>query len=289
MSRTLNAISLNRSFWTAVGILLFAAGVSGCASFKEVSAFATLSLKAASYDGLTRDYIGTLDRRKQYQPEKFHRELEAQKTRREAQRASLDLLQQTMTDYMQVLDGLASAEVRTHDEPLRNLADNLNRATLLDFNESEAVGALSTILARTVTAAYRLHELRKLIYDGNPPLQEVIRAARRIVEKGIVADLRIESVLVERYYDNFMLSPDNPAEPVAMALARETRVEALGRVDNRIRSAQSYAAVLEKIAQGHQYLFDHRESIGDEELDKQFQPHIDELRMAYKNLLDVSR
>ena len=289
MSRAFNAIGISGSFWAHFGILLLAAFVSGCASFKEVRAFATLSSKAASYDGLTRDYIGTLDRRKQYQPEKFHPELEAQKARREAQRASLDLLQQTMTDYMQSLDDLASAEIRTHDEPLQDLAIDLNRAALLDLNEADAVGALSTILARTVTAAYRLHELRKLIYDGNPPLQVVIKAARRIVEKGIVADLRVESALVERYYDNFMLSPDNPAEPVAMALAREARVEALSRVDTRIRSAQSYAAVLEKIAQGHQYLYDHRDSIGDKELDKQFKPYIDELRTAYKNLLDVSR
>jgi hypothetical protein len=289
MTRAVNATRISESFCVAFGILLLATGVAGCASFKEVRAFATLSSKAASHDGLTRDYIAALDRRKQYQPEKFHTELEAQKARREAQRASLDLLQQTMTDYMQGLDGLASAEIRTYDKSLEEMGTDLNRATLLDFNESQAVAALSTILARAVTAAYRLHELRKLIYDANPPLQEVIKATRRIVEKGIVADLQVESALVRRYYDNFMLSPDNPAEPVAMALAREARVETLSRVDTRIQSAQSYAAVLEKIAQGHQYLYEHRDMIGNDELDKQFKPYIDELRAAYKNLLDVSR
>lgn len=289
MTRAVNVMRISESFCVAFGMLLLVTGVAGCASFKEVRAFATLSSKAASHDSLTRDYIAALDRRKQYQPEKFHTELEAQKARREAQRASMDLLQQTMADYMQGLDGLASAEIRTYDKSLEEMGTDLNRATLLDFNESQAVEALSTILARGVTAVYRLHELRKLIYDANPPLQEVIKAARRIVEKGIVADLRVESALVERYYDNFMLSPDNPMEPVAMALAREARVETLGRVDTRIRSAQGYAAALEKIAQGHQYLYDHRDMIGNDELDKQFKPYIDELRAAYKNLLDVSR
>jgi len=284
--------TINANLWPALPVILavlLVAALSGCASFKEVKTFASLSADAASHEALTRDYIGTLDRRKQYQPSKFQGDLEPQKVRREAQRASLDLLQQTVTDYMQGLGGLASGEIRTYDKSLKDLSTNLNKVTLLDNNEKEAIGVLSTLLARAVTATYRLHELKKLIRDGNQPLQDVINATRRIVKKGIVADLQVESTLVERYYDNFMLAPDNPVEPVAMALAREARVEALGRVDNRIRSAQSYDAVLEKISEGHQYLYDHRDVIGNDEFGQQLKPYIDELRAAYRNLLDISR
>ena len=74
-----------------------------------------------------------------------------------------------------------------------------------------------------------------------------------------------------------------------MALANEARVEALRRVDDRLRAAQRYDVILEKIAQGHQYLFDHRDSLGDEELERQFKPYVDALRAAYRDLLDVSR
>lgn len=273
----------------ALTVAILVTSVSGCASFKEIKAFASLSSNAASYGVFTRDYIAALDRRKQYQPEKFHRELEAQKMRREAQRASLDVLQQTVADYMQGLGGLASGEIRTFDKSLGDLSKNLNRATLLDSNEKDAVGALSTILARTVTATYRLHELKKIVQEGNQPLQDVINATRRIVKKGMIGDLRVESTLVERYYDNFMFAPDNPAEPVAMALAREAKAEALGRVDNRIQSVQAYDNVLEKIARGHQYLYDHRDMIGNDEFDRQLRQYIGELRSAYKSLLDISR
>jgi hypothetical protein len=86
-----------------------------------------------------------------------------------------------------------------------------------------------------------------------------------------------------------MLAPDNPAEPVAMALAREAKAEALGRVDTRLRSVQAYDLVLEKIARGHQYLYEHREIIGNNELNEQFRPDIEELRYAYQNLLDFAR
>ncbi len=278
-----------RSFRLALTAALLATTLSGCASFKEVRAFASLAANAASDETLITDYIGALDRRKQYQPPKFHGELEAQKSRREAQRDSLHLLQQTMTDYMQGVDGLASGEVRIYDKSLRDLSANLNEATLLDSNAREAVGALSTILSRTVTAAYRLHELKKLIRDGNQPLQNVINATRQIVERGIIADLQVESTLVERYYDNFMFAPDNPAEPVAMALAKEARVEALARVDSRIRNAESYDAVLERISEGHQYLYDHRSMIGSNEFDRQLKSHVNELRAAYKGLRDISR
>ena len=124
------------------------------------------------------------------------------------------------------------------------------RSALLNNKEKDAVTALATLLARSVTAVYRQHEIRKLIQDGNQPLQDVVTATRKIVKNGIIPDLQAESALVERYYDNFMLAPGNPAEPVAMALARESKAEALGRVDNRIQRAQRYDAVLEKIAAG---------------------------------------
>jgi hypothetical protein len=273
----------------AISAVLLAAGVTGCASFKEVRTFASLSANAASHETLARDYISALDRRKQYQPQKFHGDLETMKARREAQRASLDLLQQTVTDYMRGLDGLASGDIRTFDRSLDNLSFNLSKATLLDRNEKDAIGALSTLLARTVTALYRQHEMKQLIHDGNQPLQDVIAATRKIVKRGIVADLQTESALAGRYYDNFMLAPGNPAEPVAMALAKEARVEALDRVENRIRGAQRYDVVLEKIADGHQYLYDHRDRIGQGDFGQSFKPAVDELRIAYRNLLDASR
>ena len=120
-----------RSTVVTVAAVLLTAGISGCASFKEVRTFASLSANAAGYEALTRDYIGALDRRKQYQPQKFHGDLETMKIRREAQRASLDLLQQTVTDYMQGLGSLAAGDIRTFDRSLDDLSSSLNEATLL--------------------------------------------------------------------------------------------------------------------------------------------------------------
>ena len=215
---------------TLAMVALLAAVLQGCANFKEVSTFASLSAKGAGYDAVMQDYIGAIDRRKQYQPQKFQAELGALKASREAQSAALDVLQRTITDYMQGLGGLASGNIRSYDESLEDFSENLNKVSLLNDKEKDAVSALSTLLARSVTAVYRQHEVRKLIQDGNQPLQDVVTATRKIVKNGIIPDLQAESALVERYYDNFMLAPDNPAEPVAMALARESKAEELGRV-----------------------------------------------------------
>jgi hypothetical protein len=239
-----------------------------------------------------RDYVEAPERRKQYQPAKFYPDLESMKVRRESQHAGLDLLQQSLADYMHGLDALASGEMRTFDKSLADVSASLNKASILDANEKQAVGALSTLLARSATVWYRKHEMRKLIGNGNAPLQDVIRAARRIVKNGIMADLRVELALIERYYDNIMLAPDNPPEPVAMALAKEARTEALSRTDSRIRSAQAYDNVLSGIAAGHQYLYDHRSAIGaigHGETGQQFKSRINTLRTAYETLLDVSR
>ena len=276
--------------WPALVVaVLLASGLPGCAGFKEVSTFASLSATGAGYDVVTQDYIGAIDRRKQYQPQKFLGELEALKARREAQRAGLEVLQETITDYMQGLEGLASGNIRTYDKSSKDLGERLNKAALLDSNEKDAVGALATLLARSVTAVYRQREIRKLIQDGNQPLQVVVAATRKIVKNGIIPDLQSESALVERYYNNFMLAPDNPAEPVAMALARENKVEALGRVDNRIQRARRYDEVLERIAEGHQYLYDHPEMTGSGKLSRKFEPYVETLRTALRDLLDVSR
>src|SRR5690242_5666699 len=97
---------------------LLAIVLPDCASFKEVSAFASLSVKGAGYDAVTHDYVGAIDRRKQYEPQKFQAELAALKIRREAQSAALDLLQRIMADYMQGLGSLASGNIRSYDESL---------------------------------------------------------------------------------------------------------------------------------------------------------------------------
>ena len=94
----------NRLWWTLAMVALFAAVLQGCANFKEVSTFASLSAKGAGYDAVMQDYIGAVDRRKQYQPQKFQAELAGLKVSREAQSAALDLLQRTITGYMQGLD-----------------------------------------------------------------------------------------------------------------------------------------------------------------------------------------
>jgi hypothetical protein len=282
-------LHIGRGFLPVFAAFLLAVCVSGCANLDAVKKFAALSSNAANHAALTRDYIAALDRRKQYQPPVFHAELDAQKVRREAQQASLDVLQQTMVGYMQALGGLTTGEIRTYDKSLKNLGTSLNKATLLTSDEKEAVAALSTLLARGVTTVYRQNEIKKLIRDGNRPLQDIIKATRNIVGRGIYADLQVESALVSRYYDNFMLAPYNPPEPVAMALAREAKAEALGRVDSRIKGAQAYDAVLEKLAQGHQYLHEHRDRIGNNELNQQFSPYIDELRYAYRTLLEITR
>ena len=187
------------------------------------------------------------------------------------------------------MTGLASGNIRSYDESLEDFGENLNKVSLLSDKEKDAIGALSTLLARSVTAVYRQHELRKLIQDGNQPLQDVVTATRKIVKNGIIPDLQAESALIERYYDNFMLAPGNPAEPVAMALARESKAGELGRVRARIQTAQHYDGVLERIAAGHQYLYEHREMISNDKLGRQFKPYVEALRTAFKDLLDVSR
>jgi hypothetical protein len=131
-----------RRFLPAFAVFLLAVAVSGCANLAEVKRFATLSFHPAKQDALTRDYIASLDRRKRYQPSTYHAELEAQKTRREAQQANMDVLQHAIAEYIQGLAGLASGESRTYDKSLKDLSASLSRATLLTSGEKEAVGAL---------------------------------------------------------------------------------------------------------------------------------------------------
>lgn len=276
-------------FWLVSAVILLVANISGCANLKAIKEFAALSSESATYEGLTKDYVATIERRKQYEPAKFHDALDKRKAIREAQLEDLQALQQVVSAYMKGLGDLASDEVIDFDKSIEGLAGGLNKSKLLDEKDKNAFTVVSALLARAATDAYRQRELNKLINDSNQPFQDVIAATRKIVRQGMVADLQVESDLVGRYYDDFMFAPKNPSEPVAMVLASQAKVEALGQVDKRIQTVNSYVSVLEKIAAGHQYLYDNREKITKDEVARQLKPYIDKLRSAYKALRNANQ
>ena len=268
---------------------LLTGGLYGCVNLKQIQDFAALSAESAGYEGLARDYVAAPDRRKQFEPPKFHAQLDALKAKREAQLADLQGLQSVITAYMSGLGDLASDETINFDKSTSDLAASLNQSKLLSDKDTQAATTISALLARAVTDGYRQRKLKTLITDSNQPLQDVIAATRKIVSQGFVNDLRTESALVSRYYANFMLAPDNPPEPVAMVLAQEAKVEALAQVDGRIRTAQDFDAVLVKIASGHQYLYENRNRIGTDELNRQVKPYVGRLKAAYKALVDTAQ
>jgi hypothetical protein len=265
-------------------LVLLAAGSSGCANLTAVSDFAALAAATADYRALTSDYVAALERRKQFEPEQFHAELERIQARRTAQLADLQELQQLLAAYMHTVGTLALNQPVNFDKPVASLARGLNRTGLLADTDTEAAAALAALLARVVTDSQRQQQLRQLLAAANPPLQQMLGAIRTIVHDGMAADLEVERELVQRFYSNLLLRPGHPDEPVAAVLAGWARATDLAAVEQRSARASRYLNAIDAIARGHQLLCDGRNRLTQREFQAQLSAYARAMLTAYQSL-----
>ena len=88
------------------------------------------------------------------------------------------------------------------------------------------------------------------------------------------------SPFIQSYYRTKIAQSNDPAGIAALEEWQELRVAALAE---HTQTIQTYAALLDQIAEGHQKLFDARKDLGKEQVLQQMQQSVKEL----KDLLDT--
>jgi hypothetical protein len=125
--------------------------------------------------------------------------------------------------------------------------------------------------------AYQAKEVANIVEQANDPLQKILQGELRdIVARDFVRDLDIEKTSIDGYYNN-VLRKGSPS-PAAIEALTEWKEVRLEQNAERVRAVTAYLVVLDKVARGHQELYDNRNKLDAQALTKDLFSLVTELR-----------
>lgn len=267
-------------------LTLLLLALTGCADLKEIRTFADSAANTASYTGLTHYYLGEFDRSKDYEenPDR-QKQLDTESAARHKQEKALLALHRGVHDYMNAIGALASDELVSYDPALTRLGDSIKETKLVDDARVDAYRDLTSFIAKAATDGYRQRKLKQLIHDANPSFQKVTEALHRIVGSNYVLSLDNEAAVMDSYYQETIRTAQK--NDPATELVKETWRTKKQDLAARRQACLAYAETIEKIAQGHQEMFNHLDNLNAKiTLDTMFgyAQELDELRGKIREL-----
>lgn len=232
-----------------------------------------MSAESVAYTAFTEDYANTIERQKRYQSEGQLAHLDEIIKERNAQRPGLLAIHKELCDYMNAVGNLAADELVVFDSSLNELAKEIkgikDKSGDPAFNKEQvgAFGAISKLLAKAATDAYRQKKLKEIIGSSNKDFQIVIGTLGQFIETGYLESLANERTAVEKYYRTVISTAEHqPPQQAAIELVKERFYERKDAIDAREKAAVTYLKILTKIAKGHQLLFDGRNKLSSDQL-----------------------
>lgn len=258
------------------GLLLF--GLSeGCVDLKAIQDFANISAESAEYTTLVDNYVDFPNRQKRYQPEDRHAPLETMAQERLTRKTELLVRHDVIEEYMEALGRLAADEIVDQSQELSQLTTKLQSQAGTSQAETEAFGKIAGVLTNAIGDKWRKRQIQELIERSNGPLQTILKSLKQIVVDGFGGDDQNEQFAIQSYYRTKIAQSSDPAGIAALMEWQERREENLAA---HTQAIQSYSAILEKISEGHQKLYDERNDLAKAQL-------IQQIKKAAKELKDM--
>lgn len=277
-----------RAARAAVSFLLAFVAAGCAADLESVRNFAAVSADSANYGKLVNDYAESPVRQKEYQPDSQQAALDEIAAAREAQKKDLLALQVLVSEYMDALGRLASDEVVNFDSQFDLLTGELKAKQILGEREADAYGKIAKILTNAAADGWRRKKLGTIIADTNADFQIVTGALHAIVDRDFRASLGNEQVAIAKYYGGILAQARaNPPQQAGIVAVTDILKKRLAEVDARIAAVDAYAAILDRIAKGHQELYEHRANLKDKAVRKDLERYAKDLRRAYKTLQEI--
>lgn len=174
---------------------------------------------------------------------------------------------------MSALGELASDDIISYDKSLDGMSEKIGTIKDKDGNQVfkkdqiAAVGALSKLLFKAARDAYRQAQLKEIIESSNNDFQIVIAALKQYIAIGYIESLNNEKVAVDKYYTTVIeTAKRNPPQQAAIELVLDKFIERKDAIDTKMKAAESYIKILNKIGEGHQFLYNKRADISSEQL-----------------------
>ena len=208
-----------------------------------------------------------------YQPQDSQKHLDTIIEKRKAQLPALLAVHKEISNYMSALGELANDDLVSYDESINSLSTNLGAMKNKDGNQVikneqiDAFVALGKILSKAATDAYRQKEITILIQSSNRDFQILINTLKEYIQIGYIESLINEEKAAEKYYQDVIRTAEhNPPQQAAIELVRDKLIERADAIKAKKEAAESYLKILEKIAKGHQLLYDKSSDVSSQKL-----------------------
>ncbi len=276
------SLSLLRSITIIFNVIVLLAFTQGCTTnLKPIQDFASLSAESAQYTTLVDEYLDFPKRQKRYQSPSRHANLDAMAQDRATQQSALLLRQSILEAYMESLGRLAADEIVDNTEELAKLSAALESQAATNPKETEAYKKIAGVITTVAVKRWRQDQLKDLIEQSNPPIQQILESLQRIVSDGFGGDHQTEEAAIQNYYTTLTMESQDPAGKAALAEWKEFR---MSQVLERAEAVKTYSQVLANISEGHQRLFDHRKDLSKKEVLQQVGDSVKDLRSLLETI-----
>lgn len=260
----------------------------GCANLEAIREFASISSESAQYTHLVDDYAQSPSRQKSFQPAGMGERLDKMAAEREAQRPELLALHTLISEYMDSLGQLAADDLVVFDSEIDLLGKELADRKILSSRQGDAYAEIARLLTTMAADRWRKRQLKKLIEKSNADFQIVTGALKDIVRKDFRRSIENEEIAAAKYYDGKIAEAKaTPPQQAGIAALEELRDKRVAGIHSKIEAVDAYTEILEKIAQGHQTLYDQRNALSRKDLIQEVKRDSKTLRKLYKKLREL--
>ena len=263
--------------------------LSGCADLKGIRQFSEISADSAGYTALSIDYVKTLERKKRFQEPSHYPELDEVIKRRKEQQPALLGLHKGVQEYMTAIGALAADELVSYNNALDSFSNNIKSAKIIDDKGVDAFSALTKLIAKAATDAYRQDKLNQIIGESNADFQILITSMSKIVGEDYVASLKNEADAVDQFYQEIIVIAENaPPQQASIELLKESQQVKKDAIEAKKQSCLAYAKLLKNIGKGHELLFQNREQLTAQQFLNTLQGYSNEIKALNKAIQNIN-
>jgi hypothetical protein len=240
-------------------------------------------MQAAQFNEIVTTYQDTPVRLAAYDQERAD-DWNSQADVRKAQADALKLQLALVAEYMGALAALSADSATDFSKDIDGLTGSLKKTGQASEATIGAVGGLVKTLLNAAVQAWQRDMVGDLIEQANPPLQSLLAGQlRSIVDQDFRSDLENEALFLDLYFEDLLKR--SSASPTAIAALNEWFILRKAENVRRVAGLDAYLGVLDKIAEGHQKLFDSRNDLDAVQLVKDLYKLAKEIRDNVKQLV----
>jgi hypothetical protein len=241
--------------------------LAGCADLKAVREFGGQSARLAGYTELTIRFRDTYERERPYLTGEADRLARENDKRRQAAYEDLVSIHQTVSWYMKTLAKLAGDDTFDLSKGVGAMATGIKAWPDLGIEKTQvdAVSNLAKVAASQITSAAQQHAVRRMIREGDPPLQITIEKMVTLVRLYRETHEN-EKKTVLGFLDVEIPFADSPKERLLAALAvshAQSKAAEYRLQDQKYVDTEKGLAA---IAEGHRQLYEHLDDLSSEQV-----------------------